>query len=285
MGLYINTNVASMNAQRSLGTTQARLEGNLGRLSSGQRINTAADDSAGLAISERFKSQIRGLGQAERNANDGVSMLQTAEGALNEISGVLTRIRELAVQSSNGTLGSQERVYIENENAALQAEITRISDVTEFNGQKLLDGSLSSGTANATLQVGTSASSINQISFNIQNSDFSTLAGLLSLGIATPTQVSDIDAAVAALTAMLEEELGGAGAVARIDETQMARNWADFQATTWGSMTPAELLAVFSKTFNGAGNDAAALAARIAAWKTAAAQLKDHGASTAVGAY
>ena len=91
MALTINTNVASMNAQRNLGATQMRLNGNLGRLSSGQRINTAADDSAGLAISERFKSQIRSFGQAERNANDGVSMLQTAEGALNEISGVLTR--------------------------------------------------------------------------------------------------------------------------------------------------------------------------------------------------
>ena len=199
MALTINTNVASMNAQRSLGTTQARLEGNLGRLSSGQRINTAADDSAGLAISERFKSQIRGLGQAERNANDGVSMLQTAEGALNEISGVLTRMRELAVQSANGTLGSQERVYIENENAALQAEITRISDVTEFNGAKLLDGSLSSGTANATLQVGTSASSINQISFNIQNSDFSTLAGAaVSLSTQTNAQsaLTTLDTAI-----------------------------------------------------------------------------------------
>lgn len=100
------------------------------------------------------------------------------------------------------------------------------------------------------------------------------------------TDVSSAHAdVVASLFATLEEELGGAGAVARIDETQMARNWADFQATTWGSMTPAELLAVFSKTFNGAGNDAAALAARIAAWKAAAAQLKDHGASAAaVGA-
>jgi flagellin len=197
MALTINTNVASMNAQRSLGTTQSRLDGNLGRLSSGQRINTAADDSAGLAISERFKSQIRGLGQAERNANDGVSMLQTAEGALNEISGVLTRMRELAVQSANGTLGSQERVYIENENAALQAEITRISDVTEFNGTKLLDGTLS--TAAATLQVGTSASSTNQISFNIQNSDFTTLAGAavsLSTQTNAQTALTTLDTAI-----------------------------------------------------------------------------------------
>ena len=203
MALTINTNIASMNAQRSLGATQARLNGNLGRLSSGQRINTAADDSAGLAISERFKSQIRSFGQAERNANDGVSMLQTAEGALNEISGVLTRVRELAVQSANGTLGSAERVYIENENVALQAEITRISDVTEFNGAKLLDGSLSSGAANATLQVGTSSSSNDQISFNISNSDFSTLAGAavsLSTQTAAQSALTTLDTAINAVS-------------------------------------------------------------------------------------
>jgi len=173
MALTINTNVASLNAQRSLNATQGRLNGNLGRLSSGQRINTAADDAAGLAISERFKAQIRGLGQAERNANDGVSMLQTAEGALNEISGVLTRIRELSVQSANGTLGSTERTYLNNENQALQDEITRISAVTQFNGTTLLDGTLTA----ATLQVGAQNTTNDQITFSIGNSDFATLAG------------------------------------------------------------------------------------------------------------
>jgi len=173
MALTINTNVASLNAQRSLNATQGRLNGNLGRLSSGQRINTAADDAAGLAISERFKAQIRSLGQAERNANDGVSMLQTAEGALNEISGVLTRIRELSVQSANGTLGSTERTYLNNENQALQDEITRISDVTQFNGTNLLDGTLTA----ASLQVGTQNTTNDQITFSITNSDFATLAG------------------------------------------------------------------------------------------------------------
>ena len=200
MALTINTNVASMNAQRSLGATQARLNGNLGRLSSGQRINTAADDSAGLAISERFKSQIRSFGQAERNANDGVSMLQTAEGALNEISGVLTRIRELAVQSANGTLGSAERVYIDNENLALQAEITRISDVTEFNGTKLLDGTVSTG---ATLQVGINGTTNDQISFSIQDSDFSTLTGAaVSLSTQTNAQaaLTTLDTAINAVS-------------------------------------------------------------------------------------
>jgi len=200
MALTINTNVASMNAQRNLGATQMRLNGNLGRLSSGQRINTAADDSAGLAISERFKSQIRSFGQAERNANDGVSMLQTAEGALNEISGVLTRIRELAVQSANGTLGSAERVYIDNENLALQAEITRISDVTEFNGTKLLDGTVSAG---ATLQVGINGTTNDQISFSIQDSDFSTLTGAaVSLSTQTNAQaaLTTLDTAINAVS-------------------------------------------------------------------------------------
>ena len=200
MALTINTNVASMNAQRNLGATQMRLNGNLGRLSSGQRINTAADDSAGLAISERFKSQIRSFGQAERNANDGVSMLQTAEGALNEISGVLTRIRELAVQSANGTLGSAERVYIDNENLALQAEITRISDVTEFNGTKLLDGTVSTG---ATLQVGINGTTNDPISFSIQDSDFSTLTGAaVSLSTQTNAQaaLTTLDTAINAVS-------------------------------------------------------------------------------------
>ena len=115
MGITINTNVASLNAQRNLSSTQARLGGNLGRLSSGLRINTAADDAAGLAISERFKAQIRSFGQAERNANDGISLLQTAEGSMNEISGVLTRMRELAMQSATDTVGASEKALLNNE--------------------------------------------------------------------------------------------------------------------------------------------------------------------------
>jgi flagellin len=115
MAIYIGTNTASLNAQRSLAGTQRTLEGNLRRLSTGMRINSAADDAAGLAISERLKAQIRSLAQAECNANDGVSLLQTAEGAFNEISGILTRMRELAVQAANGTLTSTERGYLDDE--------------------------------------------------------------------------------------------------------------------------------------------------------------------------
>jgi flagellin len=116
------------------------------------RINNAADDAAGLAISERFKAQIRSLGQAERNAMDGISLTQTAEGAMNEMSGVLTRMRELAVQASNGTLGTTERQYLDDERSALTNEITRIAQSTRFNGQSLLTGGdFASGVA---LQVG-----------------------------------------------------------------------------------------------------------------------------------
>jgi flagellin len=141
MALSILTNTASLDAQRNLSKTGKSLQSNFAKLSSGQRINTAGDDAAGLAISERMKSQIRSMSQAERNANDGVSLLQTAEGALNENSGILTRMRELAMQSANGTLGTAERDALNTEFTALTDEIDRISQVTEFNGTKLLDGS------------------------------------------------------------------------------------------------------------------------------------------------
>ncbi|MCP4606646.1 MAG: flagellin FliC [Proteobacteria bacterium] len=145
MGLVINTNVASINAQRNLGKTEDALRTSLARLSSGMRITAAKDDAAGLAISEKLRAQIRGTAQAERNANDGISLVQTAEGALNEVSNVLIRVRELTVQAATGTLGDEERLYLDAEFDNLRDEITRIASVTEFNGQKLLDGSTSTG--------------------------------------------------------------------------------------------------------------------------------------------
>ncbi|MCP4604330.1 MAG: flagellin FliC [Proteobacteria bacterium] len=145
MSLVINTNIASINAQRNMSKTQGTLDTSMARLSSGLRITAAKDDAAGLAISEKLRAQIRGLAQAERNANDGVSMVQTAEGALNEVSSALIRMRELAVQASTGTLGSEERKYLEDEFLALVSEIDRIAEVTEFNGQKLLNGAASTG--------------------------------------------------------------------------------------------------------------------------------------------
>jgi flagellin len=144
MASFINTNIASLNAQRNLSTSSAGLETALQRLSSGLRINSAKDDAAGLAISSRFTSQIRGMNQAARNANDGISLAQTAEGALGEITNNLQRIRELSVQSANATNSSTDRTALNAEVAQLTAEITRVAAQTSFNGVNLLDGSFTS---------------------------------------------------------------------------------------------------------------------------------------------
>ncbi len=140
MGLRINTNVSSLSAQRSLGNTTKAQASSLEKLSSGSRIVKAADDAAGLAISEKMKAAVRGTNQAERNANDGISMIQTAEGGLNEISNILVRLRELSVQSASDTVGDSERKFTDMEYQNLKEEIQRISSVTEFNGKKLLNG-------------------------------------------------------------------------------------------------------------------------------------------------
>jgi flagellin len=140
MGLRINTNVTSLSAQRTLGVNSQAQAKSLGKLSSGTRIVRSADDAAGLAISEKLKTQVRGQNQAERNANDGISMIQTAEGGLSEVGNILTRMRELSVQSASDTVGDSERSFTDLEYQNLKQEIERISQVTEFNGKKLLDG-------------------------------------------------------------------------------------------------------------------------------------------------
>jgi len=140
MGFRIATNVSSLSAQRSLSISNRHQEKTLSKLSSGERIVQAADDAAGMAISEKLKSYIRGTKQAERNAQDGISLVQTAEGGLNEISSMLTRLRELAIQSASDTVGDSERGFTNLEYQNLKSEIDRISQVTEFNGQKLLNG-------------------------------------------------------------------------------------------------------------------------------------------------
>ena len=153
MASTINTNISSLTAQRNLGMSQASLNTSIQRLSSGLRINSAKDDAAGLAISERFTSQIRGLNQAARNANDGISLAQVTEGAMTSAGNILQRIRELAVQSANATNSSGDRQALQQEVGQLVAELDRISLTTEFNGQKLLDGTF--GTAQ--FQVGANA--------------------------------------------------------------------------------------------------------------------------------
>ena len=144
MGLRVNTNIASLNAQRNTATVTTRLAHNFQRLSTGLRIATAADDAAGLAISERLRAQVRSLQQAARNANDGISLVQTGEGALNEVSNILVRLRELAIQSANGSTSGQDKNTIKEEFDSLVDEINRIAQSTDFNGVKLLDGSASS---------------------------------------------------------------------------------------------------------------------------------------------
>lgn len=140
MGLRIATNISSLTAQRHLRNTRRLLDRSLERLSSGYRINRAGDDAAGLAISEKLRAKTRGLVQAQRNASDGISLIQVAEGGLNEIQNILVRLRELGVQAASDTIGNQERRYLNEEFQALKEEIDRIANATEFNGTVLLDG-------------------------------------------------------------------------------------------------------------------------------------------------
>jgi len=196
MGLRVNTNVISINAQRNLAAVTDRLAGNYRRLSTGLRISTAADDAAGLAISERLRAQVASLDQAKRNANDGISLVQTAEGALNEVSSILVRLRELAVQSANGSVSNQDKDTLDQEFQSLTDEINRIGRSTDFNGIKLLDGSTSS----VSFQVGNGTTAgIDTLSISLTPS-LSTSLSLNSLDIgsggSTSTALTNIDAAI-----------------------------------------------------------------------------------------
>jgi flagellin len=196
MGLQINTNVAAMNAYRNLSGTQNAMSTSLERLSSGLRINRAADDAAGLAISEKLRAQSNGLNQATANAQDGISLIQTAEGALNETHSILQRMRQLTVQAGNDTNGKEERDNIKTELDALTTELGRISDTTQFNKQDLLKGGFT-----ATLQVG--ANSGQTMDVNINGSDATTL-GVAALDVkdaaAVATSLTAIDDAISTVS-------------------------------------------------------------------------------------
>lgn len=140
MGLRINTNIAGLQTLRQMSITRGQLDKSLQRLSSGSRINSAGDDAAGLAISENLKAQVRGIRQARRNAQDGVSLIQVTEGALNEISNIMVRLRELSIQAASDTIGETERQFVDREFQSLKQEIDRVSNATEFNGTPLLNG-------------------------------------------------------------------------------------------------------------------------------------------------
>lgn len=199
--LSLQTNNSSLNAQRNIGRTEHTLNRAMARLSSGLRIQVAADDAAGLSISEKLRAQVRGLAQAQRNANDGISMLQTVEGALNETADMLIRMRELAVQSANGTLGDTERDALNNEFKELRSEIDRIADVTEFAGIKLLNGAQSTGVH---FQIGTGNDSNSQITVSIASAKVTDLqSNLTSDTISTVTGaqavLSHIDIAISSV--------------------------------------------------------------------------------------
>lgn len=176
MGMRITTNVAAINSQRHLVNSQRLLQNSMSQLSSGSRINKSADDAAGLAISENMKGQIRSSAQARRNANDGISLVQTAEGGLNEISNIVTRMRELAIQAASDTVGDRERGFINLEVEQLKSETDRIANTASWNSTKLLDGS----TPAFDFQVGLYSTENDRISFNSANN----IATLDALGLA-----------------------------------------------------------------------------------------------------
>ena len=203
MALRINYNFESISAQRNLSSTQGSFFRAIEQLSSGLRINKAADDTAGLAVSEKLKNQVRGLNQAQRNAQDGISLLQTAEGALNETHSLLARMRELAVQSSNDTLTNDDRLHIQDEVDQLLSEVDRISNATQFNKISLLTGT--GVITGLNLHIGanvepTTPDGSNQITISIANSN---TAGLSIAALSLETQ-GDANSAIDTLDAAIE---------------------------------------------------------------------------------
>ena len=222
MGLRVNTNLFSINAQRNLGNVTSRLGANFSRLSSGLRIANAADDAAGLGISERLRSQVRSLGQAGRNAQDGISVVQTAEGSLDEISGSLNRLRELAIQASNGTYTDEDRDIIDGEFQALVAEIDRIAEDTEFNGLSLLNG-----TNALDIQVGVDAGD------TIEIATIDLTAGTLALDTLNVQDAAGSQAALGAIDDAIDSvntERGSLGAI----QNRLSSTFRTIQATREG---------------------------------------------------
>lgn len=197
MGLRINTNVASLAAQRNLSKATQALGKSFGRLSSGLRIARASDDAAGLAISERMRAQVRSLQQSQRNANDGISLVQTAEGALEEVNGILVRLRELATESSTGTMNATDRTTLDNEFQLLVNEIDRISTSSTFNGTALLTGA-----ATIAIRVG---SGTNATVDSISISTATVLASALTLSTANISSASGADAAITSIDAAINQ--------------------------------------------------------------------------------
>ena len=273
MAAVINTNISSLTAQRNQGTSQASLSTSIQRLSSGLRINSAKDDAAGLAISERFTSQIRGLNQAARNANDGISLAQVAEGALGSASSILQRVRELAVQSANASNSASDRQALNQEVGQLVAELDRIAQTTEFNGQKILDGTF--GTAQfqvgansgqvivaATANMRTSQYGNNQVIANgptavaatwgANGSVVDTVAINGALGSATVNLAANGTAKLAADTINLQTPSTGVTASARTEAQMTFASAGAYSITLQSDNSPAEAISFAISATTGA---------------------------------
>ncbi|HEY9042759.1 MAG TPA: flagellin [Rheinheimera sp.] len=259
MALYVNTNTSSLNAQRQLFNSGNALDTAFKRLSSGFRINSAADDAAGLQISNRLTSQINGLDQAARNANDGISLAQVAEGAMDEITTSLQRIRTLAIQSQNGINTSTDRKALQQEVAQLKTEISRIAQTTQFGTQKLLDGTLSAvflvgANRDQTISIQLTANSFGLTGLNIDAVSVSSFAGAADALDSIDEAIKTIDSARADLGAVqnrfqatirnltnISENV--AGARSRIRDTDFAKETAELTRTQILQQTSTTVLA------------------------------------------
>ncbi|WP_369831315.1 flagellin [Cryobacterium sp. N21] len=249
--MQVNTNVAANNAYRNLATTQNDLSKSLEKLSSGLRINRAADDAAGLAVSEGLKSQVGGLTVASRNAQDAVSVIQTAEGSLNEVQSILQRVRDLAVQAGNDSNNTESRAAIQTEVTALTAELTRISESTNFNGTQLLDGTKPT----LSFQVGANGDGSSQIEVDLSKADVGSVVSKLANGI--PSEVTTAakaatvkDAAVAGFdSSVVSLKAGEASGNYTVTQAGVGKNV--FLGTTNASMNQAAISSALSTAFGG----------------------------------
>ena len=233
MALKIFNNPSSINAQRLLAANSERLAKSVERISSGVRINKASDDAAGLAVSESLRSDIRAMRQAMRNANDGISMINVTEGALNEQSSILIRLRELASQSSTGTVGSTERQTIQLEFNSLRNEVDRITESTTFNGQGLIDGALASTIADSSqvvLQIGINSNSNSQINLNEEMNLSAITSTALSIQSLSLTSIDNALTALASLNTAISSVAQGRGKVGAV-QNRLTRTIANLSVT------------------------------------------------------
>ena len=300
MAAVINTNTASLNAQRNLTTSASSLSTSLQRLSSGLRINSAKDDAAGLAIAERFTSQIRGLNQAVRNANDGISLAQTAEGGLGTAGDLLQRMRELAVQSANGTNSASDRASLQQEVSQLSQELNRVASTTQFNGQNVLDGSLSAtqfqvgANANQTINVGITSARATDIG-NYGLKSYSAAASTTSSTASTVAAASGANRMAAQTLTIAGNGTTATAAVAAGDSAATVAGTINGTTSSTGVSAVAETQATLSNlatagtlTFTLAGKGAAvaigATVSNTADLSSLAAAINQQTASTGISA-